>query len=140
MTNHTPRARRGRLDSVRVQVCDGCCCGTERKHPGIDHASIRNRIAAAADLAGGRMRVVDCVDECSQSNVVIVRPAHDTSNRIWIGGVLDDATVDALCEWIALGATAAMPSEVESRVFLRGNRPSVAPLIETTPVELRVSR
>lgn len=140
MTNHTARERRQRHSSVRVQVCDGCCCGTERKHPGIDHASIRNRIAAAADLAGGRMRVVDCIDECSQSNVVIVRPARDTSNRIWIGGVLDEATVDALCQWIAMGATETMPSEVASRVFLRGDRTSVAPPAETTPVELRVSR
>jgi hypothetical protein len=120
-------------------VCDGCCCGTERKHPGVDHAQIRARIAAAADDAGGHMRVVDCVDECSQSNVVIVRPSGASSNRIWIGGVLDDVTVDALCEWIAGGATAAMPSNIESRVFLRGERHSDAPA-EPTPVELRVSR
>jgi hypothetical protein len=79
------------------------------------------------------MRVVDCVDECSQSNVVIVRPSGVSSNRIWIGGVLDDLTVDALC------ATAAMPYNIESRVFLRGERHSDAPA-EPTPVELRVSR
>lgn len=85
------------------------------------------------------MRVVDCVDECSQSNVVIVRPAGDSSNRIWIGGVLDDATLDALCGWIASGAIAAMPCNIESRVFLRGERQSDAPA-EPTPVELRVSR
>jgi hypothetical protein len=140
MTNHTAREQHDRHRAVRVQVCDGCCCGTERKHPGIDHASIRNRIAAAAELAGGHMRVVDCVDECSQSNVVIVRPADDASNRIWIGAVLDEVTVEALCEWIAVGATAAMPSEVEARVFLRGDRPSVAPPAEITPVELRAGR
>ena len=86
------------------------------------------------------MRVVDCVDECSRSNVVIVRPSGVSSNRIWIGGVLDDVTVDALCEWIAGGATPAMPEEVERRVFLRGERRTGTLDVEPTPVELSAGR
>lgn len=124
MTDKATRVRRERPSTVRVQVCDGCCCGTERKHPGVDHEHIRARITAAAEGAGGRMRVVDCVDECSRSNVVIVRSARVNSSQVWIGGVLDDTTVDALCEWIAVGATAAMPAEVESRVFRREDQHS----------------
>lgn len=127
-----------RRSVVSVQVCDGCCCGTERKHPGVDHARIRALIAAAVDYAGGRLRVVDCVDECSRSNVVIVRPAGSRSERIWIGGVLDDEVVQALCGWIAVGATTPKPFDIATRVFQRANQAGANS--NTAPVELRISR
>jgi len=98
-------------------VCDGCCCGTERKHPGVDHSGIRDRIRVAAMSAGGHSRVVGCVGACGFSNVVIVRPAGFTTGRVWVGGVLDDDAVDSLCDWISTGAVAPMPAEVAPRVF-----------------------
>jgi len=129
--------RHDRPSAVRVQVCDGCCCGTERKHPGVDHAGIRSRIAAAAEHAGGHVRIVGCVDECSRSNVVIVRPAGRASARTWIGGMLDDRVVGALCEWIRHGATSPAPPEIEPLIFTRTDDTDAAPT--PTPVELRVS-
>ena len=104
MTTGSGAIRRESWSNVRVQVCDGCCCGTDRKHGGVDHAGIRERIDAAAVSVGGRSRVVGCVGACEHSNVVIVRPSGISTDRVWIGGVLDDEIVDHLCDWITAGA------------------------------------
>jgi (2Fe-2S) ferredoxin len=104
-------------------MCDGCCCGTDRKHPDVDHAGIRERIDAAAVSAGGRSRVVGCVGACDHSNVVIVRPAGISTDRVWVGGVLDEEIVDRLCDWIAAGAVAPAPAAVAARVFSSGSSP-----------------
>lgn len=134
MTTRTGAARRERWLNVRVQVCDGCCCGTERKHPGVDHAGIRERIDAAAVSAGGRSRVVGCVGACDHSNVVIVRPAGISTDRVWVGGVLDEEIVDRLCDWIATGAVTPAPAAVAARVFSNG---STAPSVSVTLSALR---
>lgn len=123
MTTRSGAARRERWSNVRVQVCDGCCCGTARKHPGVDHANIRERVDAAAVFAGGRSRVVGCVGACEHSNVVIVRPAGNSAGRVWVGGVLDDEIVERLCDWIATGAVTPAPAAVAARVFSNGSTP-----------------
>jgi len=125
---------------VRVQVCDGCCCGTERKHPGVDHSGIRELIAAAVESAGGHMRVVGCVGECGHSNVVIVRPAGSSSERTWIGGVLDEEVVHALCGWVATGATAPKPPDLAARVFHRAERAPGGSDAAPIAVDFRVGR
>ena len=139
---HTPTnaARHERQSALSVQVCDGCCCGTERKHPGVDHAGIRELLAAAIERAGGHMRIVGCVDECSRSNVVIVRPSGSGSGRTWIGDVLDDDVVHALCGWIATGATAPQPPDIAARVFHRTKLAPVGSDAEPVAVQLRVAR
>jgi len=86
------------------------------------------------------MRVVDCVGECSRSNVVIVRPAGASSARTWIGGVLDDEVVQTLCEWIATGATAPRPPDIATRVFHRAEQAPVGSDAAPIAIELRVSR
>lgn len=129
-----------RRPAVHVQVCDGCCCGTERKHPGVDHAGIRARLAAAVADAGGHMRVVGCVDECSRSNVVIVRPARSRAHRVWVGDVLEDSVVEALCRWVTAGADAPPPAVIAARVFLRHNNETAAASPEPTRVEIRSAR
>ncbi len=119
---------------VRVQVCDGCCCGTDRKHPGVDHAAIRRRLALAAAGAGGSSRTVGCVDECSRSNIVIVRPAGIDADRVWIGGVLDDAVVEELCSWVAMGARTPPSPSLRPHVFDRATAEPAGP----TLVEFRL--
>ncbi|MEM9037189.1 MAG: hypothetical protein AAGD18_21540 [Actinomycetota bacterium] len=87
--------------SVSVLVCHGCCCGTERKHPDVDHDGHRAHLAEAAERAGGRLRTVDCVGPCERSNVVIVRRG---SERHWFGELRHDDEIERLGEWIAAGA------------------------------------
>ncbi|MGE0879307.1 MAG: (2Fe-2S) ferredoxin domain-containing protein [Acidimicrobiia bacterium] len=97
-------------------ICRGCCCGTSGKHPDVDHAGHLEAIAAVA-----RTRVVDCVDECKRSNVVIVRPGDGTT--LWFGGMLDTATNDELCDWLAAGAQQPLPDRLAPRVFTRRSVP-----------------
>lgn len=97
----------------RVLVCRGCCCGTERKHPDVDHDA---QLAALQAVA--RVRVVDCVDECAQSNVVVVRPGDGRS--IWFGRILDEQVTSALCGWLAGGARNAVPDDLVGHTFARG--------------------
>lgn len=89
-----------------VTVCRGCCCGTERKHPGVDHAG---QVAALrAGLGGaGRVRVTDCLDACERSNVVVVGPSAEGRRAggrpVWLANVLHPETVDEVVEWVRAG-------------------------------------
>ena len=100
----------------RVHICDGCCCGTIRKHPDVDHAEQRRRIAAAAERGGGQARVVGCLGECHASNLVVVR--RRGRRATWIGSLLDDTSTEHLCEWLADGAD-ELPSALRSNVVER---------------------
>jgi cytochrome c5 len=93
--------------AFRVHICDGCCCGTTRKHPGFDHAAQRARIAEAAQAGGGAARVVGCLGACHASNLVVVRRPGQRAK--WIGGVLSDRSTNELCAWLSHGATTMSP-------------------------------
>lgn len=89
-----------------VTVCRGCCCGTDRKHPGVDHAGQVS--ALVAGLAGsGRVRVTDCLDACERSNVVVVGPSPDGrragARPVWLANVLHPETVDEVVAWVQAG-------------------------------------
>lgn len=115
---HLGPLRRG--GHVSVSVCDGCCCGTTRKHPDVDHAGQRRRIAAAVQSTGGSCRVVGCVDECHASNVVVVRWPRSSHRALWLGGVLDEGATAAVENWLASGADPVdVPAEVRALVFER---------------------
>jgi predicted metal-binding protein len=107
-------------DQVSVLVCRGCCCGTPRKHPGVDHAAQAATLRSALP-AGVPLREVDCLGHCERSNVVVVRSA---GQRRWFGEVLDPADTAALAAWVAATTTghnasadAALPSRLAARQF-----------------------
>lgn len=121
--------------------CDDCCCGTERKHPGVDHADIRNRLGSAAASAGGRSRRVGCLGVCERSNVVVVKTAH--SGSLWVGGVLAEPIVAALESWIRRGAPMPVPEDIASHVFDRRSAPDAPeadPVIEYVSLKRRSPR
>ncbi len=99
-------------------MCRGCCCGTA-KHPEVDHDAHLARVqAAVAGRADTRMKVVDCLGPCSDSNVVLVRQRRRARPpaAVWLGGLLDDAAIGALSTWIA--TRGPRPAELERHVFL----------------------
>lgn len=112
-----------------VLLCRDCCCGTTKKHPDVDHARQRDAIEGLADPAGRRgprirVRVVDCLDECDRSNVVLVRDFtyHQGGRRpkdTWLGGVLDERATAAVADWVRDGGS--VPASLASYVF-RGKR------------------
>ncbi|MEU9043846.1 MULTISPECIES: (2Fe-2S) ferredoxin domain-containing protein [unclassified Kitasatospora] len=98
--------KRGTGSPVTVTVCRGCCCGTEAKHPGVDHAGQYERLRTAVGEAG-RVRAVKCLDVCSQSNVVVVGPSGEGraagGRPVWLGFVLMDEMIDDIATWVRAG-------------------------------------
>jgi hypothetical protein len=99
------------MTPLRVILCRGCCCGTERKHPDVDHAAQQEALAAAAQQAGGKLVLSDCLDRCEASNLAVLR-AH--GQNLWLGGVLAPADTARLAAWIAAGAPLPVPAELAS--------------------------
>ncbi|MCG6492984.1 (2Fe-2S) ferredoxin domain-containing protein [Kitasatospora sp. A2-31] len=100
------RGRAGAGAPVTVTVCRGCCCGTQEKHPGVDHAGQFERLREAVGSAG-TVRAVKCLDACAHSNVVVVGPSSEGraagGRPVWLGWVLEDDMVGEIAEWVHAG-------------------------------------
>ncbi|MFA1540779.1 (2Fe-2S) ferredoxin domain-containing protein [Actinomadura monticuli] len=89
-----------------VTLCRGCCCGTDRRNPDVDHAALerRLRLQLAQDV---RVRYTDCLGPCSQANVVVINPSAlgraAGGRTTWIGRVLDEDAVGDITEWANAG-------------------------------------
>ena len=100
------------MSGCRVRVCDDCCCGSTRKHPGVDHAGLRDRLGRGLD-GHAQLTVTPCLLACEESDVVVVSP--DPASRaagarpVWLGRVLEDATVDEVVRWVADGGPGRAP-------------------------------
>lgn len=93
-------------DGCVVTVCRGCCCGTACKHPGVDHTAQLDRLTSGI-TGNGRVRTSDCLDACTESNVVVVGPSVQGraagARPIWLSGVLDPCTAEEVVEWVRAG-------------------------------------
>lgn len=103
-----------------VLLCRGCCCGTAAKHPGTDHLEQELALErAAAERPDVELRVVDCLDECDRSNVVVVRrhgrPPKERDT--WLGGVVTAKASRALVEWVEEGAPEPAPAPLAGHRF-----------------------
>jgi hypothetical protein len=103
-------------DSCTVFLCRGCCCGTRRKYPDVDHDALLHRLREHVGQAG-QVRVSDCLGPCERSNVAVVvasRSARRGGARpVWLGWVLDDDAVDAIAGWIRAGGPGVSDPPVE---------------------------
>jgi len=110
-----------RITDCAVAVCRGCCCGTVRKHPQVDHEGQVHALRHATDVV--RVRVTDCLNACERSNVLVVGPTpaarRHGARPVWLGDILDDATVTAVIEWVAAGGPgrAAIPARLAPHQF-----------------------
>ncbi len=103
-----------------VMLCRGCCCGTSDKHPDVDHEAQERALSAVTDAqAGVELRLVDCLDECDRSNVVVIRRSHRAARErdTWLGGLLTDRASQALADWLEEGATAPLPNALAGLRF-----------------------
>jgi hypothetical protein len=129
MTKASKQARRAGAPATgpTVTLCRGCCCGTERKHPGVDHAGQVERLRR--DTEGtGRVRLSDCLDACAQSTVAVVSPSPAGraagARPVWLLGVLDRATEEEISAWIRAGGpgVADPPGMLDLRIFTPARR------------------
>jgi hypothetical protein len=108
--------------SCIVRVCRDCCCGTERKHPGVDHDGLLARLEVGTRGSARVLRSA-CLLACDESNVVVVTPSvqgrRAGGRPVWVRAVLDDEAVDAITGWVALGGpgVADVPAGLEEQVF-----------------------
>ncbi len=112
----------GTAGGPRVTACQGCCCGTSRKHPGVDHARLLARLVDGV-RGHAEVRTTDCLGPCAESNVVVVGPSPGArragARPVWLSGVLDTAAVDAIVAWVRRGGPgrSAPPAPLVGAVF-----------------------
>jgi hypothetical protein len=102
------------MTPLRVILCRGCCCGTERKHPDVDHAAQEQRLRAAAERAGGKLVLSDCLDRCEASNLAVVRVR---GQNLWFGGLLQPLETERFAAWLEAGAPLPIPSELAAALL-----------------------
>lgn len=89
-----------------VTVCRGCCCGTDRKHPDVDHAALLDSLVSGVG-ASGRVRVSSCLDACEWSNVVVVGPAPERrragTKAVWLADMLTGDAIAEVVDWVQRG-------------------------------------
>ena len=106
-------------------MCRDCCCGTTRKHPGVDHDALFDRLVAAVGGAA-RVETSTCLLACEKSNVVVVAPRPDArragARAVWLREVLDLWAVDAIGEWVRAGGpgVSAVPESLALLVTTPG--------------------
>ncbi|OLT26417.1 hypothetical protein BJF83_21140 [Nocardiopsis sp. CNR-923] len=99
----------------QLTVCRGCCCGRKKKVPGVDHKAQLARLSAIDDRSGCTVpvRTSKCLGICFQRNVVVVQPSQEGRTAggrpVWLGGITDEALVEAIDDWIVRGGPGLAP-------------------------------
>jgi predicted metal-binding protein len=109
---------------VTMLVCRGCCCGTTRKHPELDHGAQLARLREAAAAGGAKVIATDCLGPCDRSNVVVLRgPAADGCATVWIAQLLEDEATDLLAAFLRApdARLDALPEPLRARCFAPGD-------------------
>nr|WP_241483283.1 (2Fe-2S) ferredoxin domain-containing protein [Nocardiopsis halophila] len=99
----------------KLVVCRGCCCGTKKKVPGVDHKGQLKRLGGIEDHDGRSVpvRVSKCLGICFKANVVVVQPSSkgraSGGRPVWLGDFTEDGLLDELDDWIFEGGPGVVP-------------------------------
>ncbi|KUN75553.1 hypothetical protein AQJ64_41885 [Streptomyces griseoruber] len=101
-------------------MCRGCCCGTTRKHPDVDHDGIAEILTHNSGPDTELVRT-ECLWACELSNVVVVNPSpgarHAGTRPAWITHVNTIERAEALAAWVRDGGPGiAKPSPELGRI------------------------
>jgi hypothetical protein len=127
MSGKKAKHRRGAVAApgrvATVTVCRGCCCGSPTKHPDIDHDAQLAQLRTGVSATGAQLRIADCLDACEHSNVVVLTPTSAARGHggrpVWLGEVLDPATIDEVIAWVAAGGptNTTAPTGLDQHLF-----------------------
>lgn len=95
----------------KLWVCRGCCCGTRKKHPGVDHKGLEKQLRKGAKALGARYEVTDCLGPCGQGNVVVARTGGTVR---WFRKVNAEDLNEGV---LSLLATREVPPVLETRLM-----------------------
>jgi (2Fe-2S) ferredoxin len=107
----------------KVFNCRGCCCGTRKKHPGVDASLLSKVLKEGARAAGADYRRTGCLGPCGQGNIVVVRAAGRTR---WFRKMDDEDTTLALMDHLVdSGNVIDLPEALRRRVMTKreGRKP-----------------
>lgn len=107
----------------KVFNCRGCCCGTRKKHPGVDSEALSKLLKEGAREAGAGYRRTDCLGPCGQGSIVVVRAAGRTR---WFRKMDDeDATLALMDHLVDSGSVDDLPACLQRRVMSKreGRKP-----------------
>lgn len=97
-------------------MCRGCCCGSRRKHPDVDHDAIARALGEGVG-EDAELQAVDCLWACDLSNVVVVNPstaARSAGARpAWITEVNTVERALSVAEWVRRGGPGAIEPPAE---------------------------
>lgn len=99
----------------KLTVCRGCCCGTKKKVPGVDHDAQLARLSTIDDHAAHRVpvRTSKCLGICFQANVVVVQPSSTGraagGRPVWLGEMIEDDLLEAVDDWVFEGGPGLAP-------------------------------
>ena len=116
----SPRPRPG---VPTVTVCRGCCCGTSRKRPGVDHAARLERLRTLLG-DGATVRVTDCLGPCERSDVVVVSPTPAArragARPVWLGLLNGRHEAVSIADWVHAGGpgVAELPESLRRSPFV----------------------
>ncbi|KRC53592.1 hypothetical protein ASE19_09115 [Nocardioides sp. Root79] len=93
-------------------MCRGCCCGTRRKHPDVDHDAIA--LALGEELGeDAELLAVDCLWACDLSNVVVVNPSPAArtggARPAWVTEVNTVDRARVVAHWVRAGGPGVAP-------------------------------
>lgn len=106
---------------LAVLLCRDCCCGTDRKHPDVDHAAQEQALRAAALASGSKLIRTRCLGVCERSNVVVVKTGAQT---LWFGDTLTPERTREVAEFVRVGGDAPAPLALTFNVVARRARSS----------------
>ncbi|CAM3971990.1 (2Fe-2S) ferredoxin domain-containing protein [Alicyclobacillus pomorum] len=106
---------------AQIFICSGCCCGhTERGKPPVPIEWLKDQWKKRKLKPHVQLTISGCLGPCDLVNVVAIMTANE---QIWLGGIQEDSTYEAIMDWasssVTLGYLPPLPVKLHEHIFER---------------------